>query len=58
MFQKIKKRIDNMNELTKTRLFALLVTIIMISAFIVIHKNKNVNYDNDYTHRHYRHWRG
>lgn len=52
MFQKLKKRIDNMSEITKTRLFALLVVVIMGVGFFTLHKNKSDS-SNSKIYRHY-----
>lgn len=44
MFQtirKIKKMVNNMSELTILRLFAVFITVIMISCFLVLHKTKS-----------------
>lgn len=50
MFQtirKIKKKVNNMSEITRLRLFAIFVIIIMVSCFVVLHKAKpnNQNYN-------------
>ena len=55
MFQKIKNRIRNMNELTKTRLFAGCVLVVMLSCFLVLHKNKTN--DNNFNYNQYRYLR-
>lgn len=58
MFQtirKIKKRVNNMSEVTRLRLFAAFVTVIMISCFLVLHKTRSDN--PNYNVKDYRYYR-
>ena len=55
MLEKIKNKIINMSEITKTRLFAVFVIIIMISGFCLVYENKSNNTDSNYNkHRYYK----
>lgn len=56
MFQiirKIKNKVNNMSELTRLRLFAAFVTVIMLSCFLVLHKTKS----NDHNSKVYKYYR-
>lgn len=54
LFQKIKNIRNNMTELTKLRLFALAVFVIMTTCFYVVYKNKSTNDNEHYLYKHHK----
>lgn len=47
-----------MSEITKLRLFTIFITVIMLSCFLFLHKNKSDNQDYGITnYRYYRYYR-
>ncbi len=58
LIQKIKDVKNNMTELTRLRLFALAVFIIMTTCFYVVYKNKPINDNEHYLYKHHKYVRG